>query len=328
MDERDGALEARVGEVLEVVAELGRQQHALVGDRAAGHGSGIEARGSIAAVDVVVDRVRDDLADDEEPALELVLVGYRGITPDEGLHVHGLGRQDAFAEAGIVDGDGTPAEECLALIGDDPLDDAHDVVTALFPAGQEEKADSVVARLGEGEAEAPAILRKEGMRDLDEHAATVAGLRVGAHGAAMVEIVQDLQGLRDDGMAGAVLQVGDESDPASVLLTRGIVEALRRREAGIGGNDAGNRPRRVDPCSATALPSLRVGRVHHPPPVRPLAEQAGSSDPKDRNESQTPRSAMLHRIALKREWAFVSRYPPGVGAVFARVAPTGALARL
>ena len=83
------------------------------------------------------------------------------------------------------------------------------------------------------------------MRDLDEDAAAVAELGIGADGAAMVEIVQDLQALLDDGVGLAVLHVGDEADAAGILLHRRVVEPLCVGMA--GSRTAGKRSQPVAP---------------------------------------------------------------------------------
>jgi hypothetical protein len=67
------------------------------------------------------------------------------------------------------------------------------------------------------------------MRDLGEDTAAVAELGIGADGAAMVEIMQDLQALLHDGVGLAVLHVGDEADAAGIFLEGGIVEPLALR---------------------------------------------------------------------------------------------------
>jgi hypothetical protein len=66
------------------------------------------------------------------------------------------------------------------------------------------------------------------MRHLHEHACAVAGERVGADGAAMGQVFQDLQTGLDDRVARARLQVGDEADAAAILVSLRIVVSLRR----------------------------------------------------------------------------------------------------
>ena len=90
-------------------------------------------------------------------------------------------------------------------------------------------ADGVVAGLGQGDAERRAHHLQEFMRDLHEHASTVAGKRVGADRAAMGQIYEDLETVLDDLVARPRLQVGDEADAAGIVLSFRIVESLRRR---------------------------------------------------------------------------------------------------
>ncbi len=75
---------------------------------------------------------------------------------------------------------------------------------------------------------------KKLVRDLDQDAAAVAHLGVGAHRAAMVEVVRgSTRPLLDDVVRLAVLHVGDEADAAGILLVARIVEALGRRQTWI-----------------------------------------------------------------------------------------------
>ena len=67
------------------------------------------------------------------------------------------------------------------------------------------------------------------MRNLHEDAGAVAGKRVGADGAAMGQILEDLETVLDDLVARPRLQVGDEADAAGIVFSLRIVESLRRR---------------------------------------------------------------------------------------------------
>jgi hypothetical protein len=59
----------------------------------------------------------------------------------------------------------------------------------------------------------------------------------------MIEIHEDLQALLQDAMGLAALDVDDEADAAGIVLERGIVETLLRRQT---------RPARTTPFSAAA----------------------------------------------------------------------------
>ena len=74
------------------------------------------------------------------------------------------------------------------------------------------------ARLSRGE---------ELVRDLHHDAGAVAHQRIGAHGAAMLEVLEDARG-RSGRSCGTCwfLQVDDEADAAGIVLVRRVVEAL------------------------------------------------------------------------------------------------------
>ena len=147
--------------------------------------------------------------------------------------MHRLGLQHRLSEIAVVDRHVAPAEEVEPLL----LHRLRDDLLAHRPAAgvlrHEELADGVEARLRQRNAERGALLLEEAMRDLGEDAAAVAELGIGADGAAMVEIAQDLQALLDQPVALAVLHVGDEADAARVLLVARVVEPPARRQGGI-----------------------------------------------------------------------------------------------
>ena len=92
-------------------------------------------------------------------------------------------------------------------------------------------ADPVVAGRWQREPERAARVLEEAVRDLHEDARSVAGARVGAGGAAVQQVVEDLDAALDDGVRGSAADVADETDPARVLLVARVVEALRRGES-------------------------------------------------------------------------------------------------
>jgi hypothetical protein len=65
----------------------------------------------------------------------------------------------------------------------------------------------------------------------NEDAGTVARERIGTDGAAMRQVLQDLEPVLDNGVARPALEVGDEADTTSVMLASGIEQSLRRRSA-------------------------------------------------------------------------------------------------
>ena len=81
---------------------------------------------------------------------------------------------------------------------------------------------------------------------------------------------QDGERVLDDLVRLAALDVGDEADAAGILVERGIVEALRRRQPGIGAVGKARR-RRVRRAQLRRLLFLRahVCRAHFRPRVSP-----------------------------------------------------------
>ena len=68
--------------------------------------------------------------------------------------------------------------------------------------------------------------------DLGQDAGAVTGVRLGAGGAAVVEVVQRREALGDDAAGAAAAGVGHEGDAAGVLVVRRVVEARLRRDGG------------------------------------------------------------------------------------------------
>ena len=59
------------------------------------------------------------------------------------------------------------------------------------------------------------------MRDLHQDAGAVADQRIGADGAAMLEVLEDRRRVLDDLRATCALQVGDEADAAGIAFVAG-----------------------------------------------------------------------------------------------------------
>ncbi|MGY4355777.1 hypothetical protein ACVW0J_002270 [Bradyrhizobium sp. i1.7.7] len=227
MHQRQRALEVRLVQIGIVLAELVGEEHALVDHGAARHRAGVIARE--AAVAALVDRLRDRLAQDVQPALEIVLGLGGAVAADEHLHAGGLGRLHGDAERGIVGRHVAPAEQGQALFLDLVGDDALDDVAPGGVARHEQRADGVFARSRQREAELPGLAAEEGVRDLHQDAGAVTGARVGADGAAMLEVAEDAERVRDDLVGLLALDVGDEADAAGILLQARIVQTYSRR---------------------------------------------------------------------------------------------------
>ena len=65
------------------------------------------------------------------------------------------------------------------------------------------------------------------MWDLDQDPAAVPGVLLAAAGATVHEVLQDREGLRDDGVRLPAVHIDDEPDTTGVVLVSRVVETLR-----------------------------------------------------------------------------------------------------
>ena len=263
MHQCERALEIRIVQVGIVGAELVGQEHPLVDHRAARDRHRIIAGG--AALAPAINRIRNRLAQDVEPAFEFILRYLLLAAADEHLHVLRLGRLDRLTERRIVGRHVAPAEQRQFLARNDLGVDIADDLPPVRILRHEEIADGIFAGGRQFESKLGSLLRKELVRDLHQDAGAVAHARIGADRAAVLEIAKNAQAVFDELMRLAALDVGDETDAARILVERGIVETLRERRAGISGRAASGKcsvalplahlilPRRRDPLRRTRL---------------------------------------------------------------------------
>ena len=249
--QRERADEIRLVQVGIVGAELVGEEHALVDHGAARHRDRVIAEGAPLAHGV--EAARYGLAQDVEAALELVLGDLASALADEDLLVHRLGRLDRLAERRIVGRHVAPAEELHAFGGDLLGVDLPDFLPPVFLRRHEQHADGVCAGSRQREAELRRLPGEERVGNLHQDAGAVAGARVGADRAAMLEIDEDRERILDDLVGLAPLDVGDEADAAGILVERGIVEAARLRHARIGGVAARRHGRRFGMVAASGI---------------------------------------------------------------------------
>jgi hypothetical protein len=68
------------------------------------------------------------------------------------------------------------------------------------------------------------------MRNLNENAGAIARLRIAPASATVCEVEQHLDSLADNLVTFLPADAGDEPDPTGIVLLRGIVQTLRRRQ--------------------------------------------------------------------------------------------------
>jgi hypothetical protein len=155
-------------------------------------------------------------------ALEGVLVGV-AVAGDDRLadHRHGL-YHTARPELG---GHIAPADQGRPSTG--MLEGLGGGVAGLRAAGSTWPLHSGRAAAGHRGC-APSA--QQGVGGLDHAARAVAHQRIGADGAAMVEIDQDLQALAHDGVRFPPLDVGHEADAAGIVFVAWVVQSLLLRQ--------------------------------------------------------------------------------------------------
>ena len=229
MHERQGRLDVRIREVGEHPLHLVGDQHPLVDN-----GVGRQAR-DVEEVPLgqlqPLDRAGDPLADDEQLALEAgVGVGMRRkrlAAPDQDLADDRLSSARRAAERRVVRGNAAPAEHALAFLGDDVREQVLDLRALDGVARQEHHAHAVFARRRQIDAEHARFLAEEAVRQLQQHAGAVAGVRLAAARAAVQQVDDHLERLPHDPVRPAALDVDDESHAARVVFLARVVEALR-----------------------------------------------------------------------------------------------------
>ena len=169
------------------------------------------------------------LADHVELALQRILFEVAHAAADEHLANHRLDFLGALGESAVVGGHIAPAQEHLAFGRDCPLY----FLLAGHPgrrlARQEHHAHAVLADRRQRDGELAARPPQERVGQLDQDAGAVALQRIGARGTAMHEVFEDREPVADDRMGFATFDVGDEPQPARVMLVRRIVETLAGR---------------------------------------------------------------------------------------------------
>ena len=228
--QRQRGNESRVLQIEEIFPELLDEHHALIDDCARRERNGImlAAQGPER-----VNLVRRGLAREVETPLEIGVVLDARAASDEDLSVERLDLAHGVAKIAGIDRQVAPAQHRQPLGLDRGFNESERLGAGFEVARQKKLADRVFSGLRQNDAQFFGLLREKFVRNLDKNAAAVAKLRIGADGAAMIQIEQDLKAHLDDVVAGRVMQIGDEADAAGIMFLGGIVKALRLRRQGI-----------------------------------------------------------------------------------------------
>jgi hypothetical protein len=166
------------------------------------------------------------LADHVKLALERIGHGDVGAAPMKTWRMTGSMALTDSPRSGCRDGHVAPTEQYLALVHASHARSPARKRGARQAPGQENHPDTVLAHGREADRPAREFFAKETVRNLDQDPGAVALQRVGANGAAVRQILQDLEALLDDFMRLLALDVGDEADAAGVVFIGGVVKTL------------------------------------------------------------------------------------------------------
>jgi len=163
------------------------------------------------------------LADNEQFALERVLVGGLLAARDEHLAYYGFDRLHALAQALVVHRHVAPAQQGLAFGFDLCFNDLFAGGAGFRIARQEQHADAVVSGSGQCDFILEECFAQEGVGDLDQDTGTIARQRIGPDRTAVREVFQDLQPLTDPIVTFLTFNMCDESDTACIMFMARIV---------------------------------------------------------------------------------------------------------
>ena len=226
MHQRQRRRHRRVVQFREKFLDLVRRQHALVDDRARRQAGHVE----LVLLDerAVGDGVLNAFANDEQFALEGGLILYRRRARDEGLFENRLRGLGGWADGRIVDRHPAPTKQRLPLFAHDGLELLLAGSRLAFLARQEHQTAAVVASVRQGHAQGLRFAHIKAVRQLQQDAGAVAGVLFAAAGAAVLQVLEDAQGIGDNAVRGNALHVHHETDAAGVVLGVGRVQAAAR----------------------------------------------------------------------------------------------------
>ena len=305
--------------------ELRGVQHALVDDGL------VAERGDVEVGAPVDGRARHLLlhqpTDDVELALEGGAVEQPLAAPHEDLADDRLGGLGRGAQGAVVGGDVAPAEDELPLLAHRLLEEPLAGGPPLGGGRQEDHAHAVVAGAGQREAELAAAFPQEGVRHLDEDAGAVAGVLLGAHRAAVLQVDEHGERPPHGVVRGTPLDVDHEAEAAGVLLVPRIVEPLLRWIPGLAHLFLSARGTGLPPGARRARPDRsprgdwRGGAMRHGNSGGPASVTQGVE------VRQAPRSHRIFHLAFTARQRRRLR-PSCRGAVVRSSRPSRSAARL
>ena len=267
MDQRQGRLQVRLGQVAKIAFQLVGDEHPFVDQRPVRQAGDVEELAAFERA-AVADFVLRALADDVQLALESHVVGDGRIAGDED-HPHlGLGPSGRPAERSVVDLDRPPPDDALPFGGDDLLEVDLDRAPVVDVRRQEDHPDAVVAGPRQAVAVAVRLPAQEGVRHLDQDSRAVSGVGLGPARSPVSQVGEDGQRLANDLVRPLPADIHHQPEAAGVVLEAGIVQALPARRPRVVLT--GFRLRLTHGCSyATSPASTSSSAFRSAPPAAP-----------------------------------------------------------
>jgi hypothetical protein len=138
----------------------------------------------------------------------------------------GLRTSRHAADRGSFDRRIPPAKHRQSFLAHNAFQNTLTLQALMFLHRQKRHSHAISAGRRQVEAQLDALPHKELVWDLEENAGAVAGLGIASAGPAMPQVEQHLDSLVYDVVTFVAANVGYESDPASVVLLRRMVQTL------------------------------------------------------------------------------------------------------
>jgi len=171
----------------------------------------------------------DTFANDEQFALEGILVGHAGAAANEHLAHDRFDGARGIGDIGVVTRHVAPAQQGLCFFMDDTGDDRFAGDAAILGLRQKDDAAGIVTGSRQLDVESCGFLAQEGIRHLQQDASTVAQLGVITGGAAVCQVGKNLQTLADNLVTLLAFDVCDKADATGIMFVAWAVQALLLR---------------------------------------------------------------------------------------------------
>ena len=211
-------------------ANLIGQQQSLVHDCARGKAGhiGVCNAGQLEVLSLLLERVERLFANHDQLALESVLIGAILAASDDRLLDYGHRIDNGRAQS--VQGDGyiAPTDQLLAFFGGKFFELFGDICTGGLVLRHEAHGHTIFARLRKLFALILRPLAQQRVRNLQENSGAITQQRVGSNCTAVINILQNLQRLRNDFVRSFTLNMRDKTDTAGVMFVFRVIQALGR----------------------------------------------------------------------------------------------------